>query len=82
MAEKTTISIYIDEDELDRFDKRFQTGDHGDNSRSEAIKRAMRDSMAVQEALDGLDLEFGHRHERKAAIRQSIYDWYRRDADE
>ncbi|MFB6217604.1 MAG: hypothetical protein ABEH77_00235 [Halobacteriaceae archaeon] len=68
----TTIGVWVGEDEdvVDRVDERLDYGD----SRSAYAKEALELKLAVDEAIEGVGLEFDTEREKRAFVRQAILD--------
>ena len=79
-SDGTTVGIWVgdDEDVVDEFDSRFNSGE-GTYSRSKEIKNAMRLAISIEETLQ--DAGYGDlpTREKRYLIRQAILDQARRD---
>ena len=80
-TQKTTIGIWVGEEEtlVDEFDD--QLGQYPQYSRSERVKDSMRMYLSIDDILAESALEFDREVEKRMWVRQAIYDHLRSEVE-
>lgn len=77
--DRASVSAWVPQDTLDEFDRLFDCGPDGSESRSELLVRLMKDAIVIERELQTTNYEFDHPEHRRGWLRQAIWDHYRRE---